>query len=478
MTAPEQRLGRHGPPRKTVWFALFFALFGTAAWLVEARWLGGAAGGGEAGAAIAAGPIPDAAPRKIDLEQEREAARMAKGERIAAPHQALEDPHGAMAQFYGALRELESGGGPGVVRAVHYGDSILTSDHLPNRIRSILQTRFGDAGHGFILLGRPWSWYKHQGVPHGVSGKWRARTITADPLTDGMYGLGGVAFEAGRGSHGRVRIGTAEEGELNRRIARVDLGYLEQPRGGSFEILVNGALRERVETRGATVRAAHEIVEVPPGQAKVEVEYDNDGELRLFGATLESGGRGVEWDGLAINGARASVLGRFDRAHWISELRHRDPRLVVLHFGANEGANRFLVIEEYRDDLADVIGTIREALPRASILVVGPMDQARRLDAGGYGSWPMPEKLNAAQREVALANGCAFFDTFRAMGGRNSMGSWLVQGLGGADMIHPTEHGAKKIGTWIAEALLYGYQELAMAKPAAPADAGDEDAGR
>ncbi len=476
MSAPEKTLGKNGPPRKAVWFALSFALIGAAAWFVEARWLGGSADG-DGGAALAdgVGPIPVAAVPRIDIEQDRAAARMAQGERIAAPHQAIEDPRGAMAAFYGALRELEAGRGPAVVRAIHYGDSILTSDHLPNRIRTILQQRFGDAGHGFILLGRPWSWYKHQGVSHGVSGKWRARTITADPLSDGMYGLGGVAFEAGRGSHGRVRVGTAEEGESNRRVARFDLAYLEQPRGGSFKIFVDGAYRETVSTRGDVVRAVHKTVDVTPGPAKLEVEYDNDGELRLFGATLESGARGVEWDGLAINGARASVLGRYDRAHWIAELRYRDPRLVVLHFGANEGANRFLVVDEYRDDLVGVIATIREALPGASILVVGPMDQARKLETGGYGSWPMPEKLGVAQREVALANGCAFFDTFRAMGGRNSMGSWLVQGFGGADMIHPTEHGAKRIGTWLAEALLYGYQEFTAPTPA---DAGAADAGR
>jgi lysophospholipase L1-like esterase len=179
----------------------------------------------------------------------------------------------------------------------------------------------------------------------------------------------------------------------------------------------------------------------------------------------------VVWDSLAVNGARASVLGRYDRAHWIAELRQRDPRLVVLHFGANEGANRFLVLGEYRDDFAEVIATIREALPGASVLVVGPMDQAKKLESGGYGSVAMPEKLGAIQREVALEQGCAFFDTWRAMGGKGSMAGWMGLGLGGADLIHPTEHGARKIGTWLAEALLYGYQNL-DAEAEKPADAG------
>jgi lysophospholipase L1-like esterase len=484
MGAPQEKtLGRRGPPRKTALFAACFAAIGATAFAIDTFWLAddaaAAPGGDEAFGAAAAGlgfgGAPAAPPAELTAEVEREAARVASGAWIASPHRAIEDPRGAMRAFYDALAALESGNGPGVVRAIHYGDSILTTDHLSGRVRSILQRRFGDGGHGYILLGKPWRWYKHEGVTHAVSGKWRARTITADPLSDGLYGLGGVAFEAGRQSHGRVRVGAAAEGPTGRRVATVDLSYLEQPRGGSFDVYVNGEKRETIATRAAQRRVVHRAVAVPPGASSLEIEFNNDGELRVFGAAIESGVRGVVWDSLAINGARASVLGRYDRAHWISELRQRDPRLVVLQFGANEGANRFLVLAEYRDDFSEVIGTIKEALPTASILVVGPMDQARKLETGGFGSAAMPEKLDAVQREVALAQGCAFFDTWQAMGGRGSMGGWLVKGLGGADMIHPTEHGARKIGTWIAEALLYGYQRFRSPPP--PADAGAPDAG-
>ncbi|MCK9462981.1 MAG: GDSL-type esterase/lipase family protein [Proteobacteria bacterium] len=484
MSAGEDQPVRRGPPFKIVVFAACFAVLGAAAYAVDRVWLsddGAAAeeagGAGAEPGGLSFGAASSAPSAALTAEVDREAARVASGARIAAPHLAIEDPGGAMRAFYLALAALEAGEGARVVRAIHYGDSILTTDHLSGRVRSILQQRFGDGGHGFILLGKPWRWYRHEGVTHGAWGKWRARPITADPLADGLYGLGGVAFEAQRQSHGRVRIGPAAEGDIGRRVSTVDLSYLEQPRGGSFDVIVDGGKRETVETRAPERRVAHKGVEVPRGASRVEIEFNNDGELRVFGAALESGERGVVWDSLAVNGARASVLGRYDRAHWIAELRQRDPRLVVLHFGANEGANRFLVLGEYRKDFAEVIATVREALPEASVLVVGPMDQARRLDTGGLGSAPMPEKLNAVQREVALETGCAFFDTWRAMGGKGSMAGWLGKGLGGADMIHPTEHGARKIGTWIAEALLYGYQNL-DADAARPADAGVDGGAR
>jgi hypothetical protein len=107
--------------------------------------------------------------------------------------------------------------------------------------------------------------------------------------------------------------------------------------------------------------------------------------------------------------------------------------------------------------LAQVIRVMRAGVPRASFLVVGPLDQAKRKADGTLDSRRMPAKLNRAQREVSLAEGCGFFDTWTAMGGRKSMGRWFRRGLGGGDYIHPTEHGSRKIGDWIAEALLHGY---------------------
>lgn len=393
----------------------------------------------------------------VNLESEDEShVKSVSLEKIADPHQKIEDPTGAMGTLYRALRKLESGGGArNVVRVLHYGDSILTTDELSGRVRQILQTRFGDGGHGFILLGKPWRWYKHLNVEHGARGKWRSRVLTSDPVSDGLYGLGGVAFEAQRGSHGKTWVGTVDEGS---RVSGFDISYLEQPHGGSFDLSLDGEKIETISTDAVEKRTVHKTVDVRGGRGKIGVEFNNDGVLRLFGAVMESGERGVVYDSLAINGARASVLGRYDEEHWAGELQRRDPSLVVLMFGANEGANRFLVLREYRVHLAKLIRTMRAALPDTSFLVVGPLDQAKKNAGGTFDSWKMPRKLSKAQREVSLAEGCAFFDTWNAMGGKGSMGKWYRKGLGGGDLIHPTEHGARKIGNWLAESLLYGYQ--------------------
>src|SRR5262245_23141258 len=84
--------------------------------------------------------------------------------RTLEPTYAIEDESSAMDAFYthlaATLRKEE------VTRILHYGDSLLTSDFISGTMRRRMQTKFGDAGHGFILLANPWEWYFHNDVAH------------------------------------------------------------------------------------------------------------------------------------------------------------------------------------------------------------------------------------------------------------------------------------------------------------------------
>ena len=75
-------------------------------------------------------------------------------------------------------------------------------------------------------------------------------------------------------------------------------------------------------------------------------------------------------------------------------------------------------------------------------------------------------KIVEAQREIALAEGCAFWDTYQAMGGEGSMGRWNRSSprLGSGDLSHLTHHGHKVIGAMLYRALIAGYWKRPKAK--------------
>ncbi len=409
---------------------------------------------------VPAGPMPSQTPHtKVDANPVVE-DHLSKLGVPRKPHRPIEEPPGtSMCRFYSALREVERQPSASVARVLHYGDSILTSGELSGIARRILQGRFGDAGHGFVLLGKPWRWYHHRDVRHGARGDWSSRPLTSAPYRDGMFGLGGVAFET-RSFNAKAWVATVSSGPVGTKVASFDVSYLRQPGGGEFDLVLNGRVVETVSTAGETKETVHRHVVVPPGNAKLEVRTRGNGQVRVFGAVLESGEKGVVYDSLAINGASATNLSRFNEEHWVSELKHREANLVVLMFGANEGHNKHLELGDYKERLGTVLRTIREGAPETACLVMGPLDQAKRGVNGRLGSRRMPLRLSKAQREVSFEQGCAFFDTIEAMGGENSMARWRRSGLGGGDLIHPTEDGARQIGTWLADSLIAGYEDF------------------
>jgi lysophospholipase L1-like esterase len=370
----------------------------------------------------------------------------------------IEDPSGhALNNFYMALLKAEKG--EGVVRISHYGDSPITNDGITSTVRRLFQTKFGDAGHGYILAGKPWGWYGHLGVTHSVSGGWKSEPMFIS-RGDHLYGLGGASFTASEAGV-TASFGTAPDGEIGEKVTRFDIYYLAQPGGGELDIDVDGAAYGRLSTASDEVRSGFYQVELEAGRHEMTLRTVGNGEVRIYGVVLESGTRGVEYDSLGVNGAFIGLLAHYlDKEHWIEQLRHRRPDLVILAYGANESEYEGLSMEQYEKDTKEVIGRIRAALPRVSIMLLGPMDRGKRGEGGEIVTRPMIKQLTSYQRKIAAETGCAFFDTFTAMGGEGTVARWREARprLMGGDFTHPTAQGAEIVGSLIYDAIIRAYE--------------------
>src|SRR5277367_3693446 len=94
----------------------------------------------------------------------------------------------SLRHFYEALGRTEAPNSSNVTRVLHYGDSPVTADLITADVRSLLQRRFGNAGHGFLLIAKPWAWYEHRGVSLKASG-WTIEAATQQRARDGYHGL-------------------------------------------------------------------------------------------------------------------------------------------------------------------------------------------------------------------------------------------------------------------------------------------------
>jgi lysophospholipase L1-like esterase len=74
---------------------------------------------------------------------------------------------------------------------------------------------------------------------------------------------------------------------------------------------------------------------------------------------------------------------------------------------------------------------------------------------------PNLEGVRDAVKNAALQSGCAFWDMYEAMGGRNSMPSWVFAdpSLAVSDFVHFNTRGARLIAEMLYNAIMYEYQE-------------------
>lgn len=374
------------------------------------------------------------------------------------PPRPIEDPSGvAMDGFYRALSRTERELPGALTRITHFGDSILVSDWVTGTLRRRMQERFGDGGHGFLLIAAGWPGYFHNDVSHTASAGWSLSRVVGPLTRDGFYGLGGVSFRSHRPGTW-ARFATNQRGELGSRASRFVVSYLEQPRGGDFEVRVDGESRGTISTEGEAPRSRTHQVDVEDGEHRFELRLKR-GQVRAFGVWLEREGPGVVYDSIGILGARMRALSQNDEAHFVEQLRLRDPQLLVFQYGINESEDGFsFSSERLEGQVREVLERSKRALPEASCLVIGAIDRADR-QGGQLVSRKFIPVLVEAQRRAALGGGCAFFDAYEAMGGRGSMGEWRRKGLGGHDLAHPSSSGAEVLGTWIYRALLEGYGE-------------------
>ncbi|MDP9000467.1 MAG: hypothetical protein M3O46_10195 [Myxococcota bacterium] len=370
----------------------------------------------------------------------------------------IEDPGGhALDAFFSRLART-LGKDPGAVtRILHYGDSTIASDYISGTVRRRLQARFGDAGHGFILIANPWQWYFHNDVLHGSDGEWKASRLAGPTAADGLYGLGGVSFSSYGGD--RAWFATPVRGDFGRRASRFDLYYLEQPGGGDVELSVRGGGTVRFSTRGDVKVSRVRSVSVADGEAKLAVRAVGRGPVRLFGVAIERDQPGVVYDALGSHAAMAVYWQKQNRDHWKEQLALRDPSLIVLQYGTNESDLWRVDRDEYERVLTDLVDEMRDIAKGASLLIVSPLDRAEHRD-GKLVTKRVILDLVAIQKRVALARGAAFWNTFEAMGGEGAMARWsrTRPQLGGEDLTHPTPLGAEVIGDMLSNAIVEAFQ--------------------
>lgn len=365
----------------------------------------------------------------------------------------------ALIPFFEQLYRHQRGEVAGPIRILHYGDSHTAADEWTGDLRTHFQEKFGDGGSGFSLAGRPWNSYRRLDVRSGSTRGWHSDGLVGR-AGDGVYGLGGVSMSTAK-AHEAIY--------LDANAAEFELFYYQQPGGGTLQIYDNGVPMEQISTDGEPGPAYYHLESVP-GQHRVEAETLDRGPVRLFGWVAENT-TGVTYETLGINGAEASIILNWNEETLRSNIERRNPALIVLAYGTNEAGRKDWTLESYRNMYSQLIQRLRMDAPTATILVVGPADRTQRVRKVGWQTMEKIDVIAEAQRQAALANGCAFWDTQAKMGGKGSMLTWVAAGMAQADHVHFTGPGYRMLGDAVFRDVMSQYDIFLQARAAIVANA-------
>jgi len=380
--------------------------------------------------------------------------------RRASPPPAADSTRHELASFLEALRQTRQRGTK--TRIAYFGDSMIEGDLITGELRHRLQLAFGGQGVGFVPIESVAAGFR-QTIYETSSEDWTAYNLVSPRIPAAHpLGLAGHVFIPQATGASWVRYVASPRIQELRRFAKVRLFY--GPGHGQDKLVLEMGARQVATPLAGTALLNQAVVQADSGTRDIKATFNCRGARSVYGFSFE-GAAGVTLDNFSFRGNSGLGLRRVSPAMLAAFAQYQDYRLIVLHYGANVADRRLTNYHGYEQAMVRVVGHLREAFPQASILIIGMSDKSIR-QAGRYVTDPSVPLLLAAQQRLASRTHAGFWNLYEAMGGENSMPTWVEAqpALANRDYTHVTQAGGRKIGSLLYAYLMQQYAAAARAR--------------
>jgi lysophospholipase L1-like esterase len=360
---------------------------------------------------------------------------------------------GGKRALYNFFEKLEAASnGKKKVRILHYGDSQIEGDRMTSYIRQRLQSQFGGNGPGMIPA---MNVYNTQTFKQTYSDNFtRYTAFGGAKLKSRRYGSMNTAarFTPEYDSAQMAQITSIKEAfieiepsksayERAKSYNNVKLYYTSCVRPCAVKIYQNGNLihEDSLENDG---RYHVMPMSFPGNPGKLKYVFSAAVSPTIIGFSLE-GDFGVQVDNIGMRGSSGTFFGKIDHSTAAKMYDDLNVEMVIMQFGGNSVPylKDSSGVRNFARNFKGQLQTLKKLRPSASVMVIGPSDMSTS-SANGFVTYRMLPFLVDEMRKAAKDVGACYWDLYRAMGGYNSMPSWVEQGLAGRDYIHFTPKGA------------------------------------
>ncbi|XOV66820.1 MAG: GDSL-type esterase/lipase family protein [Fluviicola sp.] len=352
------------------------------------------------------------------------------------------------------------------ISILHYGDSQIEGDRMTGFIRQRIQDQFGGFGPGLVPATNV---YSTLAFKQSYSENFQRYTAFGGAsLKSGKYGVmasaarftpeyaDSVKLDTLAESTGWIEVGQGIGYPRSRQYNNVKMHYNDCKSPVKLSVYENGTLihEEQLKTDGAQ----HTItLSFPKTPGKLKYEFTGKVSPNICAFSLE-GDYGVQVSNIGMRGSSGTVFGRLNSATAQPMYNELNTKLVIMQFGGNSVPffKDSTSVRNFAGYFKGQINRVKSMNPGAAIIVIGPSDMSKN-EEGIYETYEyLPYCVNQ-MRQVTQEAGGAFWNLYAAMGGKNSMPSWVEKGLAGNDHIHFSNAGAKIASQKFYEAFIAAY---------------------
>src|SRR5690606_11152788 len=388
----------------------------------------------------------------LDLLKDKSSAEAETNLDAAPP--AFEKLSGNVSHMNSFFRALKNAGNS-QVRIAHYGDSEIEGDLITADFRQYLQEKFGGTGAGFLSITSQDIAFRTS-TKHTFSNNWNTASVFSGSIRDVEIGIdGSVSIPQGRAW---VKYETTGRFKNLRSFNTARVFYNNAKPNAKIYYSFDGGREIPVELK--TGSAVNEIVLKADGEVKSFRFSAEDKSANFYGVSLESG-NGVYVDNFPLRGNTGVSIRDFSGRILKDFNKLMDYDLIILSFGLNVASSNLSDYTWYEKEMIKAVNLLKTSFPQASILIVSVGDKGIK-KGSSFVTDPNIPKLVAAQRNIAVKSGVAFWNLFEAMGGENSIAKWVnaKPPLAFKDYTHVNLPGANKIADMMADAILDAYKNF------------------
>jgi len=339
------------------------------------------------------------------------------------------------------------------VRIAHYGDSLIMGDLITETLREKFQEKFSGMGVGYLPIVSD-DYRMRRTISQSSSDDWEYASFMTRNAEKLPYGINGTVAIPRNGSWVKYEVTQAFKSASSFDIFK--FFYNNADKSSTIQIIFDNGTTKKIN-----LESGNDIKELTfniKDSKKIELQFLSGKRPYFYGVSLESS-TGIYIDNFSMRGNSGVTLLEIDPKIIQDCNRYLDYNLIILNYGANVSSPNKGIFTLYENKMVNVIEQFKKIFPNTSFLLVSVADKTIK-HSNQFMTDPDVPLLLECQKRIAERTGIAFWNLWEAMGGNNSMNTWVNAAPPQAlkDYAHFTQEGAERVGELFFDSIIDSFQ--------------------